>query len=49
MESIPLNKGNLLDFKLKNSFKKDLMNLSLDAEYDDLVEIDLINYKKRKM
>tara|TARA_B100000886_G_scaffold321620_1_gene263977 strand:- start:3080 stop:5260 length:2181 start_codon:yes stop_codon:yes gene_type:complete len=43
-----LNKGNLLDFKLKNSFKKDLMNLSLDAEYDDLVAIDLINYKKKK-
>ena len=44
-----LNKGNLLDFKLKNSFKKDLMNLSLDAEYDDLVEIDLINYKKKNV
>ena len=43
-----MNKGNLLDFKLKNFFKKDLMNLSLDAEYDDLVEIDLINYKKKK-
>ena len=48
MESTLLNKGNLLDFKLKNIFKKDLMNLSLDAEYDDLVEIDLINYKKKK-
>ena len=43
-----LNKGNLLDFKLKNSFKKDFLSLSLEAEYDNLVEIDFINYKKRR-
>ena len=43
-----LDKGNLLDFKLINTFKKDLMNLNLEAEYNNLVEIDLINYKKEK-
>ena len=48
MESTLLNKGNLLDFKLKNSFKKDLLKLSLDAEYDNLVKIDFINYNKKK-
>ena len=43
-----LNNGNLLDFKLKNTFKKDFLSLSLEAEYDNLVEIDFINYKKRR-
>ena len=43
-----LDKGNLLDFKLINTFKKDFMNLNLEAEYNNSVEIDLINYKKEK-
>ena len=42
------DKGNLLDFKLNNIFKKDFLKLNLDAEYDNLVKIDFINYKKRK-
>ena len=43
-----LNHGNLLDLKLENIFNKDFMKLNLEAEYDNLVKIDLINYKKKR-
>ncbi len=42
------DKGNLLNFKLDNIFKKDLLKLNLDAEYDNQVKIDFINYNKKK-
>ena len=42
------DKGNLLNFKLNNIFKKDILKLNLDAEYDNQIEIDFINYKKKK-
>jgi len=43
-----LNESSLLSFNLKNITDNDLQNLKLDADYDKLIELDFINYKKPK-
>ena len=43
-----LNEGNFLNFNLENSFKNDLLNLKLNADYNDYINLELINYIKKK-
>ncbi|MDA8822392.1 hypothetical protein N9N34_01535 [Candidatus Pelagibacter bacterium] len=43
-----LNKGNNLPFNLDNTIDKDLLKLRLNADYNETLELKLINYKKRK-
>ena len=43
-----LNKGSYLSFNLDNTIEKDLLKLKLDAEYDDLINLEIINYQKPK-
>ena len=41
-----LNKGNFLNFKLKNLKNRESINLEVDTEYDRPVNLELINYQK---
>ena len=43
-----LNKGNFLSFDLNNFIQGELLRLKMDVEYDEYLEIDLINYQKQK-
>ncbi len=43
-----LDDEKFLNFDLTSSFRKKFLNLSIDAEYDNEIEIDLINYSKKK-
>ncbi len=43
-----LNKGNLLSFNLNNIIDGELIKLKLDAEYDQPIELDFLNYQKPK-
>jgi len=43
-----LNKGSLLNFDLKNTSKKDELNLDFNVEYDWPLELEIINYNKQK-
>ena len=43
-----LNNRNFLDFNLANSFNKNLLNLKLNFDYDDIINFNYINFKKPK-
>ncbi len=43
-----LNEGNFLPFNLDNINNDELLKLKLDAEYDKLIDLEFINYKKLK-
>ena len=43
-----INKKDFLSFDLKNVFKRKLMKLNLNAEYDQDFTLDLINFQKPK-
>lgn len=43
-----LNEGNFLQFNLDNINNDELLKLNLDAEYDKLIDLEFINYKKLK-
>ena len=40
-----LNNKNFLDFNLANSFNKNLLNLKLNFDYDDIINFNYINFK----
>ena len=43
-----LDKGDLLEFNLNNTFKKDSAEIDISLDYDKSLNLDLINYKKTK-
>ena len=43
-----LDKGDLLEFNLNNTFKKDSAEIDINLDYDKSLNLDLINYKKAK-
>ena len=43
-----LDKGDLLEFNLNNTFKKDSAEIDINLDYDKSLNLDLINYKKTK-
>ena len=43
-----LDKGDLLEFNLNNTFKKDYTEIDINLDYDKSLNLDLINYKKAK-
>ena len=43
-----LNEGRKLDFDISQSIKKKLFNLKFSADYDELLDFELINYSKKK-
>ena len=43
-----LNEGRKLDFDISQSIKKELLNLKFSADFDELLEFELINYLKKK-
>ena len=43
-----LDKGDLLEFNLNNTFKKDYTEIDINLDYDKSLNLDLINYKKTK-
>ncbi|MDC0488897.1 AsmA-like C-terminal region-containing protein [Pelagibacteraceae bacterium] len=43
-----INSKDLLKFSLKNNYKKDILNLELDTEYNQNLNFEIINYKKNK-
>ena len=43
-----LDKGDLLEFNLNNTFKKDYAEIDINLDYDKSLNLDLINYKKAK-
>ena len=43
-----LNKGNFLSFNLENIIVGELFKLKLDADYDNIIKLNLINYQKPK-
>ena len=43
-----LDKGDLLEFNLNNTFKKDSAKIDINLDYDKSLNLDLINYKKKK-
>ena len=43
-----LDKGDLLEFNLNNTFKKDFTEIDINLDYDKSLNLDLINYKKAK-
>ena len=43
-----LNEGRKLDFDISQSIKKELLNLKFSADYDELLDFELINYSKKK-
>ena len=43
-----LDKGDLLEFNLNNTFKKDFAEIDINLDYDKSLNLDLINYKKTK-
>jgi len=43
-----LNKSNILSYDLSSIIDDELLKLKLDAEYDQPIKIEFINYKKRK-
>ena len=43
-----LDKGDLLEFNLNNTFKKDYAEIDINLDYDKSLNLDLINYKKTK-
>ncbi len=43
-----LNDGNKVSFKLKNNFSKKSNNLIINADYDQPLNLELINYEKPK-
>ena len=44
-----LNNRNFLDFNLANSFNKNLLNLKLNFDYDDIINFNYINFKNLKI
>ena len=44
-----LDKGDLLEFNLNNTFKKDSAEIDINLDYDKSLNLDLINYKKNKL
>ena len=43
-----LNKGNFLLFDLENKIEKELFKIKFDAEYDEPIDLEIINYQKPK-
>ena len=43
-----LNKEKFLDFETEINLENEKLNLKLDADYDDPIDLNLINYKKTK-
>ena len=43
-----LNETNPQSFKIENIFKNKISNIKVNFNYDDMLEFDLINYKKEK-
>ncbi len=43
-----LDEGRKLDFDISQSIKKELLNLKFSADYDELLDFELINYSKKK-
>ena len=43
-----LNDGNKVSFKLKNNFSKESNNLNINADYDQPINLEVINYEKPK-
>jgi hypothetical protein len=43
-----LNKGKKFSFNIENKIDKDLLKLKFNADYDNLILLDFINYKKPK-
>ena len=43
-----INNKDFLKFNLKNDYKKDILNLELDIEYNQNLNFEIINYKKNK-
>ena len=43
-----MNRENYLNFNLSNSFDKELSKLKLDIDYDEIIDLSLINYQKPK-
>ena len=41
-----LDKGDLLEFNLNNTFKKDYTEIDINLDYDKSLNLDLINYTK---
>ena len=46
MGKYSLNKTNLLNFKVYNNIKNKISDIKFDFEYNEAINIDLINYKK---
>ena len=43
-----LNKGNILNFNMSNSINKDLLDLKLTVDFDEILEFKILNYIKNK-
>ena len=43
-----LNKGNILNFNMSNSINKDLLDLKLTVDFDEILEFNILNYIKNK-
>ena len=43
-----LNESNPQSFKIQNIFKNKISNVKVNVNYDNMLELDLINYKKEK-
>ncbi len=43
-----LDEGRKLDFDISQSIKKELLNLKFSADFDELLDFELINYSKKK-
>ena len=43
-----LNEGRKLDFDISQSIKKEFLNLKFSADYDESLELELINYSKKR-
>tara|TARA_X000001036_G_scaffold93266_1_gene85823 strand:- start:1035 stop:3218 length:2184 start_codon:yes stop_codon:yes gene_type:complete len=48
MGEYTINSKDPLKFNLKNNYKKDILNLELDIEYNQNLNFEIINYKKDK-
>jgi hypothetical protein len=43
-----INNKDFLSYKLNNKIEKEILNLNLDAEYNQGISVDIINYQKPK-